>query len=73
MANVTLNSGFSDLPPSYAESVNGTAKPQPVKAKKSFEVNMRLEAVDRKFPWFVCAAHVEEVKPAEGESACWSK
>ena len=33
---------------------------------KLFEVGMRLEAVDRKFPYFVCAAHIEEVKLQEG-------
>ena len=66
MADMSLNDSSSDPPPSYKDSIAGSPKPSPQKAMKLFEVGMRLEAVDRKFPYFVCAAHIEEVKLQEG-------
>jgi hypothetical protein len=59
-----------DKPPSYQEAMKeAVSLPQPnlQKAPAFFQHGMRLEAVDRKFPYFVCAAHVEDTKPNEGK------
>ena len=69
VADLSLNESSSDPPPAYEDSVAASPKPPPQKATRLFEVGMRLEAVDRKFPYFVCAAHIEEVKPQEGKTA----
>ena len=72
MSKLSLNDSQSDNPPSYEDSQVAMAmvQPQHQKAARFFEVGMRLEAVDRKFPWFVCVAHVEDSKPNEGTYVC---
>ena len=67
VGDMSLTDSTLDPPPAYGEAVAASPKPPPQKAMKPFEVGMRLEAVDRKFPYFVCAAHIEEVKLQEGD------
>ena len=66
VGDMSLNDSASSPPPTYEDSVAASPKPPPQKAMKPFRVGMRLEAVDRKFPYFVCAAQVEAVKLQEG-------
>lgn len=67
VGDMSLNDSALDPPPTYKETVMASPKPPPQQAMKPFEIGMRLEAVDRKFPYFVCAAHIEEVKLQEGK------